>query len=120
MSDLIARLEALAGPDRDVDEAIACLIADPHPKHGKPIGMINARHYTVSVDAALTLVPEGWAWFVEWIGAPFLEGRARLWIPAQRTQKLKIENITCDAKNPAIALCVAALKARQAAEVQNV
>ncbi len=82
------------------------------PERGRFIG--NAKPCTTSLDAAVTLVPEGWAWFVEWIGAPFSEGRARLWIPSQRTQRLRVENVNTQAKTPTMALCAAALRARAA------
>ncbi len=91
-------------------------------KRGTPLTPIweplHPARYTTSLDAAVTLVPEGWAWFVEWIGAPFSEGRARLWIPAQRTQKLTVENVNTQAKTPTMALCAAALRAR-AAELEQ-
>ncbi len=74
----------------------------------------NPKRFTTSLDSAVTLVPEGWAWFVERIGAPFTEGRVRLWIPAQRTQKLSVEQVNLEAKTPALALCAAALRARAA------
>lgn len=71
----------------------------------------NPPAYTTSLDAAVTLVPEGWAWLVEWIGKPFTEGMARLWIPGSRTQGLRIETVMATAKTPALALCAAALRA---------
>lgn len=77
-------------------------------------GEVGARRYTTSLDAAVTLVPEGWAWFVEWIGTPFREGTARLWIPSQRTKGLHSEQETSAAETPALALCAAALRARAA------
>jgi hypothetical protein len=77
------------------------------------------RHYTGSLDAAVTLVPEGWAWFVQWIGEPFTEGCADLWIPTQRTKGLKVERVRIEAKTPAIALCAAALEARIASLAQT-
>lgn len=70
--------------------------------------------YTTSLDAAVTLVPDQWAWFVEWIGAPFTEGMARLWIPGQRTLNLATEQVHVEAKTPALAICAAALRARAA------
>jgi len=53
---------------------------------------------TTSLDSAVTLVPEGWAWFVQWIGSPFTEGSVRLWIPAQRNQKLRLRTQTVSAR----------------------
>ena len=59
-NDLIARLEAATGPDRELDAAIALTV-------GLDIGRGRAHSqdsrvsaYTASIDAALTLVPKGW------------------------------------------------------------
>lgn len=117
MKYLIERLEKTTGADRQLD-------ADVH------VAVVGGRvpvildhyppHYTHSVDAAVTAVPEGWAWFVEWIGGQFSEGDARVWVPSQRTQGLPAENFDVRAAaNPAIALCIAALKARVALNVQE-
>jgi hypothetical protein len=126
MKELIERLELATGWDRalDMDIARAC------PIEGwriEPDGSVSAFDgegwysmptevptYTHSIDAAASLAPPGWAWFVEWIGAPFTEGRARLWIPSQRGKGLKVESCEADAKTPALAVCIAALKAREA------
>ena len=55
-SELIERLEKATGPDRELDHAILCMI-DPRVKGTCP--MHYDPHYTASIDAALTLVPEG-------------------------------------------------------------
>ena len=56
---------------------------------------------TTSLDAALTLVPEGWSW---------LSGSEESWVwPSGGMSK----GHRVWAKTPAIALCIAALKARQ-------
>lgn len=120
MSYLIKQLEKATGPDEDLDEAIACLIAPPHPKHGKPIGMINASRYTASIDAALTLVPEGWQWQISnrapepHIGRAYLNNREL--INTGRgglTPNPKYRGAEVTAATPVIALCIAALKARE-------
>lgn len=67
---LAARVERATGPDRELDEAIT-LIVHPwladiprtpeggwlHPRFGK---IRPAAAYTESLDAVMTLVPEGW------------------------------------------------------------
>lgn len=63
-SELLARLEAATGPDRELDAAIA-LWAGWTRHHGqyewmKPNGFfstVGCPAYTASIDAALTLVP---------------------------------------------------------------
>lgn len=74
-------------------------------------------HFTTSIDAAMTLVPEGFAidTFVIWpnnkpmisiIGTTLINGH--FWHEAGRDGRWPAEGAT-----PAIALCVAALKARR-------
>lgn len=61
---LAARVEALEGPDREVDCLIKQAVGDPWdyaadwgPRDNcKPVG----KPYTSSIDAAMGLVPEGW------------------------------------------------------------
>lgn len=117
---LIARLEAAAEGSRELDAEIAIFL---NPKlaewerfggelHGPSDSIFHAPHYTTSIDAALALVPEGWAWFAQRIGQPFSTGFARLWLPAARTKGLKIEQYQSEAATPALALVIAAMKAR--------
>ena len=90
-SELITRLERLSGPDREVDYLIALAIHYPTWREDdepwslyagikKPddaetawkqlsgdFGYHNeepVKYYTSSIDAALSLVPEGWRWEV--------------------------------------------------------
>ncbi len=64
-----------------------------------------APHFTTSIDAALTLVPEGWIWTLAMVG-----GRAEARLLAGDTiSKCELAY----APTPALALCIAALKARQ-------
>lgn len=112
MRDLIEKLQSAAGPSFELDKAIWCALNpdhDPTTYNGDP----RWKPYTQSIDAAVTLVPDGWAWFAQWIGGEFSEGDARLWIPSQRTRGLLKENFDArSCANPAIALCIAALRAR--------
>ena len=67
---LAARVEKLEGQDREADYEIACAIGvaqmrgqfcySMHPVAGSTNDMHAAAPYTASLDAALTLVPEGW------------------------------------------------------------
>ena len=86
--DLAARVEGLAQSERDIDAEIACIIGKPlgnidHWLHGDDIGYkptaygyyvpilpdgsigtaFASKEYTASLDAAMTLVPEGGRWF---------------------------------------------------------
>ncbi len=84
--ELASRVEAATGPDRELDDAIFAAMGlckhrnrrfDP-PTHeddivgpevcvdcGKRGAMTYPRrHYTASLDAAMTLVPEGWRWLL--------------------------------------------------------
>lgn len=123
MDDLIKRLEELDGPNF----AIECEITErllPTEwfgvkveswfNHGTHFGCNTAdgmRHfdcvkiqpYTTSLDAALTLVPVGWKWQVNSVGV------ASVWPLKQSHCALSGEHF---ADNPALALCIAALRAR--------
>ena len=89
MNNLIDKLEQADGPDRELDAEIArgigwgCVMQDPQADHewicwheryrcGSWIVLPN---YTASIDAAMTLVPEGWnkAMLIE-DGEPVLVG----------------------------------------------
>ena len=101
MDDLIRKLEAATGPDRSLDEAIF-VIAKYEPSEKLPA-------YTASIDAALTLVPEGWLRYV----ADDENGvHACVWQKRMPWQGGKIQAGCLKAATPAIALCIAALKAR--------
>ena len=116
MTDLIARIEALDGPDREADAAIALALSlydqpedlgcfeDPAEAIVGGGGQTWAPlAYTGSIDAAMTLVPEGWGWKVrKWAGGGaaagcYASGSADIWR---------------NSKTPALALCAAALRAR--------
>ena len=74
MTDLLAladRAEAATGPDRDIDVAIAPLIGVRVVEHSHPLGRrfydkngadVLLPRFTASLDAAMSLVPEGWEW----------------------------------------------------------
>ncbi len=112
---LLAALETATGPDRELDEAIAACIAGAsrevmpsgrvgYHKAGFWVSIEPILPYTSSIDAALTLVPENMDWRVGF-SHDVLEnectGFARVRGPR-----------FYDAATPAIALCIASLKAR--------
>lgn len=121
MEGLIARLEAATGPDRELDEAIVkalypeaivnlyCVDDDePIVFPAEPL-VRNKRdlpRFTASIDAALMLVPEGHDVHVNLYFGRNGEGAAVV-------SKLKQINLPRTfAPTPALALCIAALKAR--------
>lgn len=108
-ADLIAALEAAAGPSRELD-ALVWLYVRPEEWQG----MINhvsgppesyAPRYSFSIDVALTLVPDvlGTMWDV----AKYPGEQAAAYV-GQHGNPCREFVI---AKTPALALCIAALKA---------
>lgn len=143
--ELIAALEKATGPDRELDARIWChLNGKKYIGHATPYGereglfvqveytkppkrtrkVTNFPHVphalcvTASIDAALTLVPEGWRSY----SADFsVRGRARWVLEGPKTQWARDE---CDercagddwyaqgiAPTPALAIVIAAIKA---------
>lgn len=126
--ELIATLERADGPSREVDAGIAILLA-PKTFFGKEVrewyatsgcrwlncetvdGYLHSQaapvpKFTASIDAALTLVPEG----VEW-ELTTIYGEARAEVGLNNTNGMHETGRRKDGNIP-IALCIAALKAR--------
>lgn len=127
MNTLIAELEAATEGSRELDAEIWWDVkpsqarttywngatGKPHPLIDLPrsgLGYhgvcVSAPHYTTSLDAALTLVPEGWWWVIN----SGTQGLAKAILGARGSDAGAHE----DAHTPALALCIAALRARQA------
>lgn len=108
LQDLIIRLEEAEGPDwklsQDIGEAVGAGPRHQHPGSQEPVHL----NYTASLDAAVSLVPEGWEWKCEF-------GRFVPHIAIISSSKIAYGCFAgeCDS-NRAIALCIAALKARLA------
>lgn len=101
---LIERLEAATEGSRELDAEIAS-------HYGGLSGMsyetweaveAHAPHYTTSLDAAIQLVREGCAWGVE---VRFGRLGSRAWV--------KPDLPFSEGNTPALALCIAALRARE-------
>jgi len=125
---LITRLEALTGPSREVDAEIAKaigwrdFISDKVPAYywideeNRP--RLEVPYFTGSLDAALTLVPEGCVWALNFASMATIMkvGTKKFdiidgvivgqWPENQREGEFPV--------SVAIALCIAALKAREA------
>lgn len=97
--ELAERCEKATGPDRHLNLAIANAI---YGDDLAPPGTSYA--FTSSLDAAMTLVPEG----QEWAGG-FEDGAAfaHVHVPGEYAELI-------EAATPALALCAAALRARAA------
>ena len=125
--ELAERVEALAGPDREVDFAIARTlgwreVGNPtcamglmgrwyHPD-GKMTDHLGSPRYTASLDAAMTLVPEGNDALVRLF--PNGKGGAHVY-PGMRATLPMISAVT-----PPLALTAAALRALAAQETNHV
>jgi hypothetical protein len=115
---LVERIEGAGGPDRELDDEIAFAVSAMGEKvpcghtlnrlTGHKSG-IAARRYTASIDAAMTLVPEGWSFEVRSSGTGD-PGQASVWNPmrAPGHEEYRVSNFA----TPALALCACALKAR--------
>ena len=112
--ELIAALEKATGADRVLD--FWCWWWGKATHDGKApdsdyvaanIRSNDAPRYTASIDAALTLVPEGLGWGIPYGPCKEYSGtRERIWWEAE------VGPATAEAFTPALALCIAALKAR--------
>lgn len=112
------RCEAASGPDRELDHAIYEALGNPVVRcasastHGTDL--VNwAPFYTASLDAAVTLVPSGWAFSLgSLMGLPL----ERRWRCHLRDHNEPYNPATCswidsDLTTPALAICAAALRA---------
>lgn len=121
-ADLISRLEAATGPSRELDAMIHW-----HIKAGVGVGMAqDAPHYTDSIDAALALVPTTYStaihanemeeyptcWLVEKVEQELFSARVD-YIPTYNVEPPPIGEGT-SFLTPALALCIAALRAGEA------
>lgn len=115
LAALIAKLEAATEGSRELDWLIFDAVYGPAWKDGRwwvdgektrwlPLGQTE---FSTSLDAALTLVPAGWQWWAD------KTDRSAIWAisPALGVvEGLQGHHPT----SPALALCIAALRARQA------
>lgn len=140
MTDLITRLERATGPDRELDYSILLVtdrdyyewcdakgreLADKAKNNGlqgrdeacRYDGFSGCHRYTGSIDAAVTLVPERHRWLLD--KRPDANQRedgyrAQVYRQGHHYQSDMSDMPTAWAINPAIALSIAALKARTA------
>lgn len=113
MTNLISRLESASDGSRELDLAVAMatgqsLAESDYPTyayHGDKAvwewSTGETPHYTTSLDAALTLVPEG-----------YVSVSAAINERGQSSMRIGKPYVSGNAATPALALCIAALKAR--------
>lgn len=116
LQSLIEKVGKLTGPGREVDAEIALATGwrqEPHVDGNwrSPQGLfVGLPFFTKFIDAALTLVPEGFKWKVGY--SRFVDHVAEL--RDYRDKPLLGTFIGESDHNRAIALCIASLKARLA------
>jgi len=117
LPDIIARLEKATGPDRELDAAIADWLGIAVDND---VGAFLP-YFTRSIDDALGLVPQGFDAQVIWSGASapaHCRGGAVVSQPTKNWSKKDRGEICATSHHkptPALALCIAALKARSPA-----
>lgn len=119
MDDLIKKLESAECGSRELDRQITETAFDdevcdgpadnPVCRHKDDVVWYNVPHYTTSLDAALTLVPEGMM-IADFSQAPI--DRAGPWRCGIYDDEGIVAATAGRATGP-LALCIAALKARQ-------
>jgi hypothetical protein len=125
---LAERCEAAEGPDRELDEAIAEALSEwtnigGHWERHKLTGeqrrtfYLEASAFTDSLDAAVTLVPDGWDWDCGLIRSDAIPGWASC-SPSVQPFNAADEQFV-EARKVALALCAAALRARAAMEPEQ-
>ena len=102
VEQLIKKLEAGTEGSRELDSLI---YLELHPKHLDNLWRITFPHYTTSIDAALTLVPEE-----HFGGIRFGVSYNAAWV--RRAGEYGLGEVT--APTPALALVIASFKARSA------
>ena len=134
--DLAERIEAATGADREIDACIEVALI-PWPNVGEaeqsicdedewsvverePDGRrVDRRapwHFTASIDAAMTLVPDGWDG-VLYLATEYTMPCAQLETPAMRARfSMDYEAATGEAVTLPLALCAAACRARAGME----
>lgn len=106
MDVLIARLEAATEGSTELSATIGRDVMG-HVPHDPVVP------YTTSLDAALTLVPDSAEWSVERrLSKGMLPAYASIWAIGARDIDFHANG---SGKTPAIALCIAALRARESA-----
>lgn len=123
MTDIIKRLEAATGPNRELDAEIACLSGDYKRDRGRDGMLIEIEtgyavaggpKYTASIDAAMALVPDGFA--TEKMSQWPLFAYAQVWGMHECQGELMRQHEDgkweAEAKTLPLAICIASLRSR--------
>lgn len=120
--ELAERCEAATEPDRELDCAISLALVEPPEgcrvvvselssqaglivdRVGRIHGTVDYQPFTASLDAAMTLVPEGWRFIIDSDGC-----HCRMTHNSRAGRE-----VTGFAGSMALALCIAALRAKAA------
>lgn len=109
---LAERCEQATGPSIALDCAIEVMCV---PVSGKPKQHV-ARCYTSSLDAALTLVREGWGYRIHWHPELVRKGWAEVW--THEDAEPGDGFFRSASANPALAIAAAALRAQAQEQVK--
>jgi hypothetical protein len=111
---LAERVERANGPDRELDALIAPFQRFRVVEEGHPLGrccydtggqLVVLPRYTASIDAAATLVPEGWV-----IALTVFSDSATVMLIDDRINPVRLPDVEGNAATPAAALTAAALR----------
>jgi len=115
--ELAERVEKAEGPDEDLDQAIGTLLWQDQTDE-EPRNVFDCyQRYTASLDAAMTLVPEGAAWTAQQGMDPDRTAFGAVTLPSPAPD-IPPPDFQVFAATPALALTAAALRARAAMETQ--
>ena len=106
MTSLLTRLQEATGPSFALDCGIA------HAILGEAVARDTYPPYTASIDAALTLVPDEWASW--WALGRGLVSAYYAHLRRYPDSGAEYQTIEGNGATPALALCIAAIKAREA------
>ena len=109
MSDLAKRIEELEGPRFALEQEIFRVVNPQATAQSKPPA------YTASLDAAMSLVPEGWGFrFGELFWVKTDSGEIKSCAKGGVAEMLATDVLSIGkAATPALALCAAAIRARE-------
>jgi len=133
MTNLITRLQTTPTGTRELDAEIAEAVLGgeviwqqanytmemypvrkyPSTMHVDGYSREPVLHYTTTIDAALTLIPEGWSWKLVYEPEYTAQG-PRYCVVLRNAPKLEhvAPSVVCSAPTPALALITGILKAR--------
>lgn len=116
--ELAERCEKAEGPDRELDRLIGATIYQLEVGRTVPgIEGCYSPEYTASLDAALTLAPEGWPVFH--LFNCHLGPDRWIWEADLAPQRSYADILRGQAATPALALCAASLRARASLEASD-